>query len=261
MLGRFGRHLNQLEYIRDLVRELVARELKLRYKRSILGVVWAILNPLSYVLIFTLIRPVLNIGVKNYSQYVLAGVVAWNWFREGLMLSVNAITGNRDHIKIPGFPLAVLPVVSVTTSLIDMVVTIPIILLIYVIGGGKLSAVLILLPVLIILQFLLILGLGYMVATMNAAFRDTKHLLGVVLGLLFFLTPIFYDAGVIPERYQFLYNLNPIVHMIAAYRAILIEGTMPDLRMLFVLAILGALLMCASWYIFTRSTSRFVEDL
>jgi lipopolysaccharide transport system permease protein len=249
-------------YLRDLIRELVIRELKLRYKRSLLGITWSLLNPLLQMLIFTLLyRNVLKLDIPNYPLFVFSGVLAWTWFQTALTVSTGAITDNRELIRQPGFPVAILPMVSVTTHLIHFLLALPILLIFIILGGGELSAAIIALPLVIGLQFALSLGLGYLVATVHVTFRDTQHLIGVALTLLFYLTPIFYDASDIPQRYRTLYNLNPMVHVITAYRTILIQGDLPNLRLLLILGALVAVLLWLGHRFFTHASYRFAEEL
>lgn len=249
-------------YIYNLLRELVVRDMKLRYKRSVLGIVWSLLNPLFQMLVFVfLFRRVVPLDIPNYPSFVFTGVLPWNWFQAALLLATGAITDNRELIRRPGFPTAILPVVTVTTHLIHFLLALPIPLLFLLLGGGRLTSAILLLPFVIVLQFLLILGLGYLVATFQVTFRDTQHLLGVFFMLLFYLTPVFYDASIIPARYQTFYQLNPMAHLITAYRAILIQGDLPDLRALLAFGVLGGLLLWLGHAVFTRASTRFVEEL
>jgi len=255
-------HVRQPLYTWDLLRELVVRDMKLRYKRSVLGIVWSLLNPLLQMVVFIFLsRRVLSLEIPNYPSFVFTGLLTWNWFQTGLTLATGAITGNRELIRRPGFPVAILPVVTVTTNLIHFLLALPIPLLFLVLGGGRLSITILMLPLVILLQFALILGLGYLVATLQVTFRDTQHLLGVFFMLLFYLTPVFYDVSIVPRRYQTLYQLNPILHLISAYRAILIQGNLPDLRTLLALGVLGGMLLWLGHTIFTWASYRFVEEL
>ena len=252
----------QLTYLRDLLRELVVRDMKLRYKRSVLGIVWSLLNPLFQMLVFIFLsRRVLSLDIPNYPAFVFTGVLAWSWFQSAVITTTGAITGNRELVKRPGFPTAILPVVTVTANLIHFLLALPVPLLFLVLGGGRLTSAILTLPFVIMLQFLLILGLGYLVATVNVTFRDTQHLLGVFLMLLFYLTPVFYDASVVSGGYQTFYRLNPMFHLITAYRAILIQGNLPDLRALLALGILVGVLLWLGHTVFTRASYRFVEEL
>jgi lipopolysaccharide transport system permease protein len=252
----------QLAYLRDLLRELVVRDMKLRYKRSVLGILWSLLNPLFQMLVFMFLsRRVFSLEIPNYPSFVFTGVLSWNWFQTAVLATTGAITGNRELIRRPGFPVAILPVVTVTTNLIHFLLALPVPLLFLLLGGGRLTGAILMLPLVIVLQFTLILGLGYLVATAQVTFRDTQHLLGVFFRLLFYLTPVFYDASNVSGRYQTFFRLNPLLHLITAYRAILIEGTLPDLRALLALGILGGASLWLGHRVFKRASDRFVEEL
>jgi lipopolysaccharide transport system permease protein len=249
-------------YMWDLLRELAVREMKLRYKRSVLGIAWSLLNPLFQMLVFVFLsRRVLSLEIPNYPSFVFTGMLSWNWFQTAVIATTSAITGNRELIRHPGFPVAVLPVVTVTTNLIHFLLALPVPMIFLLAGGGRLTGAILTLPLVIMVQFVLILGLGYLVATVQVTFRDTQYLLGVFFSLLFYLTPVFYDASIVSSRYQALYRLNPLLHLITAYRAILIQGDLPDPRALLTLGVLGGALLWFGHTVFTRASYRFVEEL
>jgi lipopolysaccharide transport system permease protein len=117
------------------------------------------------------------------------------------------------------------------------------------------------LPLIIVLQFLFTLSLAYLVAAIHVTFRDTQYLLGIILLLGFYLSPIFYEVNLIPQRFQFLYHLNPMVDLIKAYRMILIEGVFPDYLALLMIGGVSLILLWAGYGIFVRVSYRFVEEL
>ncbi len=249
-------------YIYDLLFELVARDMKLRYKRSVLGIAWSLLNPLLQLLILLFIFGlVIPVNIPNYFSYLFTGLLPWSWFQASLLLSTNAIVQNRELIKLPGFPSAVLPTVTVTSHLIHFMIAIPIMLIFLTLGGIKLSSVILLLPLVIGIQYILTLSLSYFVSTFQVMFRDTEYLLGVLLQLFFFLVPIFYDPKMIPSPYNTVYNLNPMVHIIDAYRAILIRGEVPNSLLLLFVFVLSAVLLLIGYRIFKRASYHFVEEL
>jgi lipopolysaccharide transport system permease protein len=213
----------ELTYWRDLLRELVARDIKVRYKGSILGVAWSLVNPLLQMLVFYfLFRLVLRFNISRYSSFVLSGVLVWGWFQSSLSHAAGVITASRDLVKRPGFRPAILPVTTVTTYLIDFSLSLPILILFLILEGGSIHPTIFALPMVIICQFILTLGLAYWISMVNVFFRDTQQLLTLALRLLFYLSPVFYEAKVIPEPYMTWYRLNPMVHLLDAYRAILI---------------------------------------
>lgn len=254
--------VQQLIYRRDLLRELVGRELKLRYKRSVLGMAWALVNPLMQLVIFTfLFRKVVRLDIPHYSSYVFSAVLAWNWFQTSLYMGAGAIVDNRDLIRRPGFPATVLPAVTISTNLIHYLLALPVLLVFMWLDKVPLNATLLALPPLILVQFILTLGLVYIIATSQVTFRDTQHLLGVALMLLFYLTPIFYQASSVPDRYRLIYQVNPMVHLIDAYRALLIRGELPSPGPMLALCVLSAGLLYVGYTLFTRASYRFVEEL
>ena len=255
-------HSRRFIYLRDLLSELLIREMRLRYERSALGLVWSIINPLSQMLIYTfLFRVVFRLDIKNYPAFVFTGTLVWNWFHNGLEMTTNAITNNRELIRQPGFPLAVLPVSTVIIPLVDLLAALPVLFLFLIIGSKWPTSAVLVLPVLVVIQFIMTLGLGYILASSNVIFRDTQHLLRVFLNLLFFLTPIFYDSSMVPQSLQFFYRMNPMVHLVNAYRMILLEGTVPDWRPLLILCLFFSGVTWLGWTIFIRASHRFVEEL
>ena len=252
----------RLIYLLDLVRELVVRDLKIRYKRSILGILWALALPLAQMLVFGfLFGVVLPSHVSRFSSYVLSGLLAWSWLQSSLILAAGSITANRDLIKRPGFPAAVLPGVTVTTNLIHFVLALPVLFGVLLADGTQLTPAVLTLPLIIALQFVVTLGVAYAVAALNVTVRDTGHILILMLMLVFYLTPVFYDASLIPVAYQPIYNLNPIVQILAAYRSVLLYGQLPDWKPVMVLLCGGMGLLWLGYRAFARASLNFVEEL
>ena len=255
-------HRHQLIQQFDLLRVLVARGLKMQYKRSVFGIMWSLLNPLVMLLVFTfLFKLVLNLNIPRYSSFAFSGLLVWNWFQMSLLQSASAITGSRELIRQPGFPAAILPVVTVTANLVHFLLALPVLALLLLTGEVKLSLMLLELPFLIALQFLLTLSLAYLIATINVTFRDMQHLMGVFLTVMFYLTPVFYDASKVPAQYLPLYRLNPMTHLVEAYRAVLIQGTSPDWLSLMMIGMIAVSLLVFSYKNFMRVSYRFVEEL
>jgi lipopolysaccharide transport system permease protein len=252
----------RLIYLRDLVRELVARDMKVRYKGSALGIVWSLANPLMQLVVFHFIfRLVLQLNIPRYSSFAFSGMLAWSWFQASLLDASGSMLTNRELIKRPGFPVAILPVVAVTTHLIYFLLTLPILMLFLIIGGSGVKPMILVLPLIMAVQFALTLGLGYLAAIANVMFRDAHYLLGVSLQLLFFLTPVFYDASAVPQRYQTLYQLNPMVHLVGAYRGVLIEGRFPVGSAMLALSGLAVGLLYVGLRTFMRASYRYAEEV
>lgn len=253
---------DRLQYYYDLLYEMVVRDIKLRYRRSVLGIIWTLLNPLAQLLVLQLVfRLVLPLNIPDYTLFLFIGLLAWNWFNASLYAGTGSIVENRDLVRRPGFPVAVLPVVTVTSSFIHFLLALPILLIFMVIAGVHISSAILLLPVILAVQFVFSLSMIYFLAAIQVTFRDTQYLLGVLLFLGFYLTPIFYDSNSIPPRLQLLYRLNPLVTIIDSYRSVILRAEFPQSLplgavLLFSLAILGI-----TYRIFKNASHRFVEEL
>ena len=254
--------LRRVVYARDLLRELVARDMKLRYKRSVLGIVWSLLNPvLQLLILYFVFGLLLSLKIPHYASFLFTGVLVWNWFSASLLFATGAIVDNRDLIKRPGFPVAILPTVTVTSHLIHFLLAIPALLICVLLDVGHITIAVIALPIVIVLQFVLTVSLAFLLAMFHVTFRDTQYLLGVLLQLLFFLTPVFYNIAAIPERYRSLITFNPLVPLVEAYRAILIQGEWPSMASLSILAVCSVGLLALSYTVFMRASYHFVEEL
>ena len=252
----------RLIHAHDLLRELVARDMKVRYKRSALGFAWSMLNPLLHLLVlYFIFGLVLTNRLPRYPSFLFSGVLVYTWFQSSLSQATTAITGNRELLRRPGFPVPILPVVTVLTNLIHFLLSLPILVLVLILEGSALNATVLVLPMLIALQFVLTLGLAYLAASVNVIFRDTEYLLNVLLRLFFFLTPIFYQAEVIPTRFQPFYRLNPLVPLLEAYRSVFIDTILPDWSSLILPTVLALLCLYVGHWNFMRVNYRFVEEL
>ena len=236
--------------------------MKLRYKRSILGVGWSLLNPLAQLMVFRFVfEQVLPVNIPNYTPFLFTGILVWSWFQTSLILATTSVVDNRELIKRPGFPMGIVPMVTIASNLIHFLLALPILYVLLISGGVSVTSSAFILPVIIAIQFGLTLGVAYFVTTFHVAFRDTQYLLAVALQLLFFLTPIFYDVASIPERYHWLYNVNPMASLIDAYRSVLLRGQVPGQQTLLMLGLLTIVLLSLGYLVFRRASHHFAEEL
>jgi lipopolysaccharide transport system permease protein len=251
-----------IPYLWDLLRSLVERDMKLMYKRSTLGIAWTLISPLLQLLVFVFVfQVIIKIDIPQYSSYVFTGLLVWNWFQNCLFQATSVIVSSRPLIRQPGFPTAVLPVVVVTTGLIHFALALPVLVVFLLIDSVKLTPLVLLLPLLQLIQFALTVTFSYFLAALNVTFRDTQHTLGVLLQFLFYLTPIFYELDSIPAKYWYIYGLNPMVHIVTAYRQILVWGVQPDWLALTIIAGVILILLPLGYRLFKRQSLRFVEEI
>jgi lipopolysaccharide transport system permease protein len=249
-------------WTRDLFATLVQRDLKLRYKRSLLGVAWSILNPLAYLAVLQLVfGRLMPLDVPRYTSFLFTGLLAWGWFSSSLLWAATAVLDHGDLIRQPRFPPVVLLPVRVTSDLIHFLIALPVLFGFLLADGGGLTLAALALPGLVALQFFLTLGPALMVSALHVRYRDTQYLLSILLHLGFFLTPIFYDVGTLPARYARILELNPLADLIAAYRAVLVEGRLPDPGGVAVVAVVATVLLLLGTWVFRRAQFGFAEEV
>jgi len=227
--------LAEIWHYRELLWTLVIRELRVRYKNSVLGFFWSLVNPLVTVLVITIVfKYVMGMRIANYSAYVLAAYLPWTFFQFALLDSSQTILVYMQVIKKIYFPRALLPLATTLANFIHFVLAMGVLLLyLYLYVGTPMQASVLLLPVVMVAQLLMVAGLSLIIACWNAFYEDVKYLVSVGLQLLFFLSPIIYfseqirAASVLPEAYReplfWLYHLlNPMATYAMAYRELIL---------------------------------------
>lgn len=252
----------QAVYTYDLLRVLVGRDMKIRYKRSFLGIAWSLLNPLMQLFVFIIVfQRVLPLDIPNYPLFVFTGLLTWTWLQSSLMAATTSIVDHRELLKQPHFPAAILPIVMMTTNLVHFVLALPILFGMIALARLPVSPAMLLLPAIMLVQCLLIVSVSYFLATLHVTFRDTQYLLGVFLLLGFYLTPIFYDFAIITDPYRTILQLNPMLHLVEAYRAVLLYGEYPPAFPLCIISLLSIGFFLWGYRVFTQTSYNFVEEL
>jgi lipopolysaccharide transport system permease protein len=201
------------------------------------------------------------VTIPNFSAFLFIGIVAWNWFSAALLQSTTAILENRDLVRQPGFPAGMLPVVTVMAHLIHFLITLPILFGLLMVSDIQLGPAILWLPLVVLLQFLLSVALGYLAACLHVKFRDTQYLLGIALMLGFFLTPILYTMEIVPPQYLPLYQANPMAHLVEAYRDVLMYGRAPDFGTLGILTLVILPALAAFFELFRRASTDFADEI
>jgi lipopolysaccharide transport system permease protein len=247
---------------RDLVVELVKRDLRLRYKRSVLGLAWSMLNPLLQFLVFYgVFKYILPVSHESFALFLFAGLPAWNWLQNSLQIGCTAIVDHSSLVRQPGFSAAVLPVVTVSSNLLHLLLALPIVMAAAWWHGTLSPLALLGLPLIVAVQFMLTLALVYLVAAMNVTLRDTQHLVGAMLLFGFYLSPVLYSASNVPERVRTLYWMNPFVAIIEGYHQVFVDGRFPDWMPLLIVAAASAVALFAAYSWFIRASQWFVEEI
>jgi lipopolysaccharide transport system permease protein len=241
---------------------LVWRDLVLRYRRSVLGIAWSQVGPLALLgvlaFVFSVVVP---LHIPHYALFVIVGLLAWTWFSAGLTSGIDSVVAARDLVRLPGFPATLLPVIAVSTHLMHFLLALPVLLLIVGIVLHGLSVTVIALPLVIGTQFVVTLAPAYLLAAANVRYRDISHTVGIALLPLFYASPVFYDAARVPDRYHWIYDVNPIAILIDAYRDCVLFGHWPDWGSLTTLAVVAAAVTIAGRRMYAHFAPEFAELL
>lgn len=249
-------------HVRDILRELIARDIKLRYRGSYFGMAWTLLNPIAELAVLWFVfGRVLPLNIPNYAAFLFTGLLVYTWFQTSLFNATVAVVSNRDLIRRPDVPLDILPVISVASTLVHFLLSLPVLLVVMAWTGVPITGALAALPVLIAIQFVVILALAYPLAALHVWFRDTQHFLKVGLQLLFFLTPVFYDPRAVPDKFRGALQLNPMSTVVDGYRDVLVRGTVPPLGQWLVLAAVFSALLLLTLALFRRASHHFADEL
>jgi ABC-type polysaccharide/polyol phosphate export permease len=251
---------------RGLVESLVSRELKARYRGSVLGFLWSFVNPLllllTYTLVFTVILPNRQPDIQPFFLFLFCGILPWTWFQSALAESAGVLIASANLIKKVLFPAEVLPTVCVLANLAHFLLGLPILLL-FLAWQGRLAWTAVLLPLPILVQLVLTLGLALFLSALTVHFRDISNILAHVLHLWFFATPVIYSYAQIAEGtlLRRALRLNPMTHVIVTYQQMLFHGNVDHWRGLFLALLVGVVAFAAGAFLFDRLRDTLPEEV
>ena len=257
--------LARLFRYRLLISSLVGRELKARYRGSVLGFFWSFINPLllvlTYGLVFTYMWPApRGPETEPYFLFLFCGILPWTWFSASLMESTGVLVAGGNLIKKVLFPAEVLPVVTVLANLIHFLLGLPILIL-FLVLKGHLTGTALLLPVPIAVQLLLTLGLSLLVSSLSVYFRDIQNILTHVLQVWFFATPVLYPYSQPGGVMHTLLRVNPMTHVLVAYQDLLFYGVLPPWKGLLGATVCGLLAFTLGAFVFDRLRDTLPEEV
>jgi len=269
--------LAELIRFRDLVWNLVVRDLKVRYKNSVLGVLWSWLNPLFmmvvYTIVFTVMRQSSNGNVPNrqFPVFILCALLPWNFFSMAVTQSVSSIVENGNLVKKVYFPREILPLSVVLSNLVNFGISLMVLFPMLFLFRVRLTPWILLLPVIILIQLCFTTGVSLLLSTLNVFYRDTKVIIDVAMMAWFFMTPVFYPIDVLPRSREILNLtidihrwtriLNPMASLVAAYRDILYYGRLVGPDFLVRTAVTSFAILAAGYIVFYRFSRVFGEEV
>lgn len=253
--------MTELYRYRDLIKALVARDLKVRYRRSAIGFLWTMLQPLLMMLVlrtvFSSLFQAQSAEVpNNYAVYAMSGILFWNFFSQSIVASMNSLRGNAGLLEKLPVPKAVFPLSTVISGLINLVLALVPLFGILIATGHPLRPALLFLPVAILLVALFTLGAGLLLSPLAVFFSDVVELIGVMLTLMMYLTPVFYPKDIVPEHYRWIVRFNPIRSILEVFRDPIYQGEIPPLSHLTVSVVIVLLVLAVGGFVFRRSSDR-----
>lgn len=253
---------------RDLLKEFVIRDLRSRYAGSTMGLLWSVVHPIMSLIIYTFLFSVIlkvklgdQTGITNFALYLFCGMIPWLAFQETVLRSTTSIVDHGNLIKNLVFPAKILPFYIACSSLITGLISVMILTVAIVFVLHFISPYILLLPLVLFFQIMFALGLSFTTAALYVFFRDTMQIVGVSLTVWMFLTPIFYPENLVPERFMFVYLLNPMTHLVHIYRDIFLKAQMFNIGDFVYFSLFSLAVYSAGYSIFTKYHKNFVDQL
>jgi len=254
--------LGELIRYRALINSLVSKEVRVRYRGSMLGFIWTFLNPLLLMCVYALVFSVyLRIEMENYAVFMFCGLIPWLWFSSAALEGVGSIVNGAGLLTRAMIPAQVLPTVRVLSNMVNFLLSLPMLLIFLVASSVKLGWALTALPLVIAVQLLFTMGFVCATSALNVQFRDISHLLANIITLWFFISPILYPMEMIPEKYRALVHFNPMGVLVVSYQDIFFYNRMPRWDILGTAALFSFLTLVIGAWIFNRMRESFAEEI
>lgn len=251
-----------VNHFMELLFLLVQKELKIRYKSSFLGYLWAMANPFAFAVVYYFaFKVIMRVQMPNYSLFLLAGMFPWVWFTNALSHATGSYRNNASLVKKVNLQRSVLPLSNVMHEMVHFCLAIPVLLLFILIAGGDFYLSWFWqIPLMIMLQVMLIYPLALVLALANVYVHDVEYLVGISLSLLFFLTPIVYPLSMVPVKYHALFEMSPITMLIQNWRDVFLEGNLNLITFSTAVAI-ATIFIVIAWFVYGKTSSKLGELL
>ncbi len=252
----------RLYQYRELLKTSIKKDVGGKYKNSFLGVIWSFINPLLQICVYAIVFPlIMRNKMENYTVFMVCGLIPWTFFSTVINRSSFVMIENGNILKKVYFPREILPISIVTSEAITFMISTLIIIGFVVATGVGISAYILFYPLLLLAQYVLLIGISFIVSSITVYFRDLQHFIGVFLQLLFYGTPIVYSLETIPEQFRWILKLNPMTYIIEGYRDIFYNQQMPNLQEIFGIIGIGLVVIVIGYMIFNKLQKRFAEEL
>ncbi|VEB22462.1 ABC transporter permease [Avibacterium volantium] len=254
------KEISEIYRYRELLKQLIIKDIKLKYRHSYLGYIWSILNPLMMMLVLVVVfSSLFRFDVPNYPVYLLTGQVLFNFVAEATNMSVSSITGNGALLKKTYVPKAIFPISRVTSSLVNLLFSLVALALVMLITSTPISWYILLIPIVFMEVYLFTLGLSLLLASSTVFFRDIQYLWGVLISIWLYVTPIFYPVSIISDEYQVIYqNLNPMYGYLLQFRDLVLYAKPLPMDWLYQGSITAIVMLAIGLWVFNRKQNQFI---
>lgn len=255
--------LKEIYEYRQMIYSLVKRDLRGRYKGSFLGFLWTFINPLMQLLIYTMVFSIiLKSGIDKYYLFLFVALIPWNFLSTTLTGGSRAVLSQQGMVTKIYFPREVLPIACTTAAFINMLYCfIVVFIVVFFSGIGFNFLALLCLPIVMAIEYFFVLGLTFLGSSITVYFRDLEHILGILTMAWIHLTPVMYPIEIIPEEILPVFKLNPMTHIISAYRDILYYTKIPDFGSLLYGFVFALVVLIIGYAVFSRLKIRFAEEM
>jgi len=247
---------------RELIRNLVISDLKVKYQSSVLGFAWSMLNPLlMMIVLYAVFSNIFRFEQEHFDLYLLIGIIAWRFLANGTMTAMGSIVGKPSLVTKIYIPREVLTfsmaMSAFISSILEFIVLIPLLLIL----GASISLTILLFPAIHALYFLIVYGISLSLASLYVYFRDLNQIWDIVLQVGFYAAPTIYPLSLVPEKYMSYYMLNPITRLMMMYRDVLLYGNIPSAFDFLIVAGFGVVFLAFGCLIFRKLSPRFAEEV
>lgn len=255
--------LKEIYGYREMIFSLVKRDLRGRYKASVLGFLWTFINPLCQILVYTFVfQFIMRTGIEQFSVYLISGMIPWIFFSTAVSGGTMCIKNQSEMVKKIYFPREVLPISFVTSAFVNMLFCFIMIFLVIAVSGRGFSPIaLLFLPLVMIIEYIMALGFTFIVSGLTIYFRDMEHIVGVIMMAWIYLTPIMYTVDMVPEKLRSVYYINPMTPVIQAYQEILYYEQIPQMKTLLLSGVFGVAILLIGALAFKHMERNFAEEM
>ena len=244
--------LIQAWHYRDLIYQLIYRDVTARYKRSVLGIAWTMINPLGTMIILSVVFSHVFPSIEGYVAYVLSGLLVWNFFAQSTAAGMNSLVWGGDLFRRIYLPRTVFAISAVGTGVVNLVISLVPLLLVMLVVGVKISFSFFLVVIPIILLAAFALGVTLLLSSVGVFFPDVVEMYQIAIQAWFYLTPVLYKLDILPEGVQFWVRLNPMVYFVDIFRLSTFYGQLFSWKILGLSSGVAALTLIAGWWVFTQ---------